>query len=119
MKKITFTIGMLIFIIGFSQNNYNIKSSNELKQVLDSIVYETYIDSDDSWLYSEKLEIKYNSNLDTLTKYFSWDSNTSQWIYEMKSILTYDNNDNVIANNEYYWDSSTNQFINDIQVLFS
>lgn len=111
MKIITLTIGFLLCISSFGQNNLLNKSATDTKQALDSVITEQYIESTGSRVNESKTEFFYNIySCDTLNIRFSWDTDNSQWLLMGKINKSYDSFKNLTEVIIYNWDSNTNQY---------
>ena len=126
-----------------------LKTRNETKQSLDSIVFENYNSSTmektnkyeysydasgnntleayynwnsntNQWIGNSKYEYSYDaSGNNTLMIYYSWDTNTNQWIGNYKEEYSYDNNSNNTLEVHYSWDINTNQWIGNSKYEYS
>jgi len=97
-------------IRSFSQNA-NLKSSQTIKQRLDSLVFEIWDEEIPlHWFPYYKEEYTYDSN-GNMTQYLfnNWDDNNNQWEFNEKYECTYDTIGNM-TQFRYYW-GITNQWI--------
>lgn len=122
--------------------NIQTKSTNALKQKLDSIIgtddtfksifhYDTdgkniqqnnysRDEINNQWLNNGKYEYIYNVNdYLSINTYYDWDNENNQWINESKFEYAYDANGNLTSKIGFEWDSENNQWGNSYKMEYN
>jgi len=92
--------------------NYYLKSSEIIKQSLDSIVWQ-YLDTlSGNFHPAAKKEYTYDSNGNfNVGITFHWDDSASKWIWDVKEEYTFDTNGNLTLRIDYEWDENTSKWV--------
>ncbi len=89
------------------QNTNLHKSTSDVKQSMDSIVMETFIDDSRQWFVFGKTTYTYNSsgfNIGWFTYY--WDAENNSWTNGWKVTYAYNSSDEMVQEIEYVWDET-------------
>lgn len=102
-----------IFKMDVSERYLNgLKSSGELKQRLDSLIWQGWDGGLGQWKVYDKEEFVYNTaNQNTLYIDSGWDDNAGAWVPYVKYEYVYDAAGDMIQETEWYFDDGSSQWI--------
>lgn len=114
--KNTFTF-LLVSIITISlvgQSNFyptnNLKSTQVIKHLMDSTIYEVYYEEDEEWHLKYKQDFIYDENLNMLESSWYYMRN-SQWEFTDITEFTYDEDGLITLRLESYWDDNSGDIV--------
>lgn len=89
------------------------KSTQDIKQRMDSDLIEVWDEATNMWVFEEKYEYAYDSNgNNTLQISYLWDEINIEWVFEVKHELGYDVHGNLTQWFMLLWDEIEGQWIN-------